>query len=306
MTRLSRREPSLPKNYSLMVAGALEQHPRMAKKGEVVRDTSINASAARAAFGNQQARIDTVPLDQLLPVRVDIQAAAAVAHSVAVRDSAPERRAVFERLATAKLFDLESLDLLAELSLATWHARQQQQLSSGASSGATVPVNVVEEAQALRGRMLSVLEYYFGSHPSVGPKLSVVRAGTGYQDLANDLQVIADLYEEAPLKAVIARDPMHYQAPDPARARELASAIFGALGLEGEGETQRLAQSSQRAWTLLSRAYDKLRAAGRFVFADQEDVEASYPSLVSFVRAPATRRSPSPEPSPAGTTPASP
>jgi hypothetical protein len=261
----------------------------MAKKGEVVRDT-INASAARAAFVKTEARLDAVPLDQLLPVRVDVQAAAALAHSVAVRDSAPERRAVFERLAQAGLFDLAHLDSLAELALATWHARQQQQVSSSVASGSMLPVNIVDEASALRARMLNVLEYYFSAHATIGPKLRLLRAGSGYQDLANDLQLSADMYEEAPIKAVISRDPMHYQAEDPTRARELASTIFNALGLEGEGETQRLAQSSQRAWTLLSRTYDKLRAAGQYIFADQEDVEATYPTLIAFVRAPATRR----------------
>jgi len=272
----------------------------MAKKGEVVRDSSINANAARAAFDKVQSQLEALPLDQLLPVRVDVQAAAAVAHSIAVRDSAPERRAVFERLAEAALFDIQCLDSLAELSLATWHARQQQQISSGVASGAMLPVNVVDEASTLRARMLSVLEYYFGDQPTTGPKLRLLRAGSGYQDLANDLQVSADMYEEEPLKAVISRDPKHYQANDPARARQLASAIFSALGLEGEGETQRLAQSSQRAWTVLSRTYDKLRAAGQYVFAEQEDVEASYPSLIAFVRAPATRHTPGSEPSTEG------
>ena len=143
--------------------------------------------------------------------------------------------------------------------------------------------------------MLRVLEYYFGDHPTIGPKLGVVRAGSGYQDLANDLEVTADMYEDAALKPTISRDPMHYQAEDPARARQLATAIFSALGLGSEGEAQRLAESSQRAWTLLSRAYDKLRLAGQYIFADQEDVEASYPSLISFVRAPSTRRAAGPE-----------
>ena len=265
----------------------------MSKKGEMIRSSAIDASAARAAFDDLQAELDAVSLDQLQPVRVDIQAAAAVAHSIAVRDGAPERRALFERLATSGLFEMQWLDSLAALSLATWHTRQQQKSSSGGAVGGTIPVTLVEEASALRARMLRVLEYYFGDHPSVGPKLDVVRVGSGYQDLAGDLQVIADMYEDAPLHAILSRDPMYYRVEDPARARELASAIFDALGLGSEGQAKRLAESSQRAWTLLSRTYDKVRSAGQYVFADQEDVAATYPSLVSFVRASATRRPPS-------------
>ena len=261
----------------------------MSKQGEVVRGSSIDANAARAAFENLQARLDAVSIEQLQPIRVDIQAAAAVAHSIAVRDGAPARRAAFERLGKVGVFDMEWLDSLAELSLATWHTRQQQQLSSGVAAGATIPVNVVEEASAIRSRMLRVLEYYFGDDPSIGPKLSVVRAGTGYQDLANDLEVTADLYEDTSVQAIITRDPMHYRAEDSARARALSTAIFAALGLGGDGQAKRLAESSQRAWTLLSRTYDKLRLAGQYVFADQEDVAATYPALVAFVRASATR-----------------
>jgi hypothetical protein len=263
----------------------------MAKKGEVVvRGSAIDANSARAAFDNVQARLDAVPLDQLLPIRVNVQAAAAVAHSIALRDGAPERRAVFERLANAGLFDMRWLDSLAELSLATWHARQQQLLCCGVTSGPTIPVHVIDEASGLRSRMLQVLEYYFDDHATIGPKLRVVRAGTGYQDLANDLEVVSDLYEDALLKATIARDPMHYRAEDSVRARKLASAIFDALGLGSDGQAKRLSESSQRAWTLLSRAYEKLRLAGQYIFVEQEDVAVSYPSLVAFVRAPATRR----------------
>jgi hypothetical protein len=269
----------------------------MAKQGEVIRGSSIDASAARAAFDKVRAQLDAVPLDQLLPVRINIQTAAAVVHGVAERDTAPERRARFEQLAAAGVFDLQCLDSLADLSLATWYARQQQQISSGVAAGAMLPVSVVDEASALRARMLKVLEYYFGDEPVTGPKLRELRAGTGYQDLAHDLQLSADMYQEAPVKALISRDPKHYQVNDPARARELASAIFSGLGLglEGEGETQRFAQAGQRGWTLLSRAYDKLRAAGQYIFADQEDVGASYPSLVAIVRGQPTRRVSAPE-----------
>jgi hypothetical protein len=121
--------------------------------------------------------------DQLLPIRIDVQAAAAVAYSIALRDAAPERRAEFEKLSNAALFDVASLDTLKQLALATWHARQQQQLSTGTASGATVPAPVLVEAQDVRGRMLRVLEYYFEAHLLVGPQLSVVRAGGGYQAL---------------------------------------------------------------------------------------------------------------------------
>jgi hypothetical protein len=259
---------------------------------------AVSPSEARTAFDAVRARMDAVAVDDLVPIRVDVQAAAALAHSIAVRDAASDRKAVFDRLAKADLFDMTQLDSLADLSLAAWHARQQQQLASGQASGATIPVKVFEDAQSTRDRMLRVLDYYFADDTTFGPKLGIVHSGSGYQDLANDLEILADLYQDSAVQPLIVRDPMHYRAVDIAHARELASSIFASLGLGKQGDAQRWAEATQKAWSLLSRAYDKVRQAGQYIFAGQEDVEATYPSLVSYVRAPAVRRPAEPEPPP--------
>ena len=79
----------------------------MAKNSELVRGSTIDESAARTAFDNLRAHFDALPLDQLQPIRVDIQTTAAMAHSIAVRDTAAERRAVFEQLGKAGVFDIK-------------------------------------------------------------------------------------------------------------------------------------------------------------------------------------------------------
>jgi hypothetical protein len=58
------------------------------------RQRSAECEASRSA-------IDALPRDQLLPICIDVQAAAAVAYSIALRDAAPERRAEFEKLSNA-------------------------------------------------------------------------------------------------------------------------------------------------------------------------------------------------------------
>jgi hypothetical protein len=267
-------------------------------KSRSVRASSINPNDARVAFERWQAKIEGVPEGELLPIRLDVQAAAAVAHSIAVRDAAPERRQAFERLAKAELFDLSTLDSLPSLALAAWHVRQRQELVSAIDSGAVIAPAVLREAQERRGRMLKVLEYYFDVHPVFGPELAVIRSGAGYQDLANDLEVLADLYANDTVRVLIQRDPIHYDPQDPSRARELALTIFHGLGLVPRGEAAKWAQSTRQAWTLLSNAYDSLKRAGQYLFHDQEDTETTYPSLVSSVRAPATRHAVEPAPPP--------
>ena len=135
----------------------LRREIKMAKgKQTTINPSTVDVSEARSAFEVSRSAIDALPRDQLLAIRIDVQAAAAVAYSIALRDATPERRAEFEKLSNAALFDTASLDTLKQLALATWHARQQQQLSTGTASGATVPAPVLVEAQDVRGRMLRV------------------------------------------------------------------------------------------------------------------------------------------------------
>ncbi len=101
---------------------------------------------------------------------------------------------------------------------------------------------------------------------------------------------------------LISRDPVYYQAGDPQLARGLAQTLFRGIGLTGESEVARLTDLAQRAWTLLSQYYDALSAAGRLVFRKGEDVEVTYPSLVSAVRAPAAKTA-APQPTPAAPSP---
>src|SRR4029077_3365342 len=128
--------------------------------------------------------------DELHPFRVDIQRAAAIAHSVAVRDEKPERHARFERLAIAGFFDIDLLDQLRTRALATWYAHAQQARVAALSADARLAEPVVREATDIRTRMLRVLEHYFGDSAEIGPMLVVIRRGSGYLDLANDLMAL--------------------------------------------------------------------------------------------------------------------
>lgn len=256
------------------------------KEGRV-RASSLSANAAKAAFEAVRPRLEQLTTDELIPIRIDVQAAAAVAHSVGVRDAAPERHQRFEQLARGGNLDLTVIDSLPEVALAAWHARQQQQLQSALASKAAIPAATVVEAQAVRKRMLLVLEYYFQDDAAIAAKLGVIRAGTGHQDLANDLQMLADLYQEPGIADWIVRDVKHFRAEDAAQARTLATTIFNGLGLSPADKA--LDDAAQRAWTLLDRVYERVRRAGQYLFVDDENVDVTYPSLISSVRSPATK-----------------
>lgn len=240
---------------------------------------------AEAAFLALQLEIEAVREPQR--AQVDMQRASAIAHSVVTRDREPERLALFERLAQVELYDLALPERVETLARATWFARQRQLGLLALSSAASLPPDVLRDAQLRRRTMLKVLEHWFDDDPAIASEVAMIREGAGYQDLANDLEALADIYQRPAVRAVIAEDRKHYDKNDVKLARSLAKSIFTGLGLGRESEAQRWASLASRAWTLLLQAYEEHRSAGTFLFDAREDVEETYPSLVS-----AARRSP--------------
>lgn len=249
-----------------------------------------STSEARTAFETCEPQLLALdPLEVEVP-RVNVQRAAAVAHSIAVRDQNPARITAFEQLGSIGLYDRDRPTRIATLSLATWFIRQQQLGHRVLNSNATVPQDVLRAAQLLRRRMLSVLEYWLRDDERLMAEVAAIRAGTGYQDLANDLERLADLHQRPAVIAEIQRDTKYVQPDDVEQARSLARSIFSALGLGSENELQRWTDLCQRAWTLLNREYELHRAAGAFLMRSLEDVDETYPSLVAAARTPRSRR----------------
>ncbi len=220
---------------------------------------------------------------------VDLRVATAIARSVALRDQEPARRASFDRLAKAGLYDTALPARIIHLALATWFNHQRQIGRMALATTASVPPATLRNAQLTRGRMLKVLDHWFDDRPEIVAEVAAIRTSVGYQDLAHDLEALADLYERPKLQAVIQQDAKHYRQDDIDTARSLARAIFDGLGIVRDDDARRWATLCQRTWTLLLADYEDHRAAGVFLFRKLEDVAETYPSLVSTAR-----RSPSP------------
>jgi len=245
---------------------------------------------ASTAFAALESELEQVPASSLAPIRVDPQRVAAIAHSVAARDEQTPRVERFAALSETGMFDLKQLGRLRTIALATWHARQQQLRQAELASSAALPEEVFREAQATRATMLRVLEYHLSDVADVAADLEYIRSGAGYQDLANDLQMLADLYEDPRVLPTIEEDARHYDAGDTTRARDLAAQIFRALGLGAASDSERWAATVKRCLSLLTRTYVDVSRAGHFAFSRDEDVHATYPSLVTSTRSRSRRR----------------
>ncbi len=261
--------------------------PPKKKPARPTRSLDPQPSVAEQAFLVLERELEAFGGNTVERVLIDVQVASAVAHSVALRDQEPERRPLFERLAAADLYTMALPERIVQLALATWFARQRQLGRLALTSAASVPAETLRSAQLARRRMLKVLDHWFDDDPEIVAEVAAIRTGAGYQDLANDLEALADMYQRRTIKSVIRKDAKHYHADDVETARSLARAIFDGLGLGRESDAKRWGVLCQRAWTLLLADYEEHRAAGAFLFRKLEDVAVTYPSLFT-----AARRSP--------------
>lgn len=267
---------------------------RRAKGDAAAEDETagMGLGEARLSFQRLRAAIEAVEASGKVTLKVDVRRVAALAHRVGLRDAAPRRRAVFERLAAAGFYTRSTLDELPHVARAAWYARRQLLFSARESSGATVPEETTREAYATRARMQMVLEYWFGDDEAIGARLRLMREGAGRLDLASDLEELGGLYVREDVRRVLEGEKKHYRQTDAADALRLAGALFGGLGVGEETEAERWAGLSQRATTLLMRTYDEHRRCGQFAFARDEDVAATYPSLIGAARGAQAKRAP--------------
>lgn len=250
---------------------------------------------AQRAYTSYRGEFESLAPAELLIVRNDLQKMAVTVRTLVGRDSMPERRAVFERQAAQGNYDLTLFDRLTTLSLAAWYVRRQQQRAIFAASGAAVSKEEVALAYELRGRMMGVLQHWHGDRHDIAVDLAQVREGSGHQDLANDLDTLAELYSREDVRTLIEHDIKHYRASDVDDALRLAAIIAASLGIAEEGEAERLTDLARRAATLLVRGYEEHARCGRFFFGKTEDVAVTYPSIFAAVRS-SPRKRPSDEP----------
>lgn len=250
----------------------------------------IQLGAARSAYDSMRSELEALAASDLIVVRVDLRRAGAIAHSVAVRDLAPERRSDFVKAAETGFYSIKTLDELPRIARGAWYVRRQQLRAIARASGASVSEEDIRLGYETRGRMMRVLDYNLGDRRDIADELAHLREGSGHEDLATDLDTLAELYQRDDLRPLLERDVKHYRPTDVADALRLVNVIFASLGLAEEGELERANALAQRAATLLLRTYNEHRRCGQFVFGNREDVEATYPSLISAARAPRRKR----------------
>lgn len=248
----------------------------------------VSVANARAAYEALKSKLDAIPPAMLIEPRVDSQKAAIHALGLVERDRDAVRAAGFDAIAaisTPRIIMPEPLKRYELACLAAWYARQQQLRFAFRSQGSVSPA-VAEKADGMKRRMLKLLDYYFGEDPVHSVDLAAIRAGHGYVDTANDLQMLADLYEVPEIAAKITRDSENYRETDVLDARMTAGEMLRALGFDASEAAEWTARV-RRAYTHLTDSYAEHCNMGRLLFFRTENVDVTYPtSLISAVRLP--------------------
>lgn len=247
------------------------------------------------AFERVRAELEAVPLEKLVLPTINIQLAAAYVYSVAARDLQDERRVRFEYLAESSLWATEVLTSLPYFAKAAWYCRRHFDEVDALEGYARLPEGVETEARDIRGRMIRVLEYHVGDQSFYRNRIALIRSGSGHQDLANDLQSLAEIYAEPEVQLVVRQDPRWYQESDPDDALRLAGQIFESLGIKRPQVRAQWSQITKAVWVRLSEGYQEHAAAGRFIFRDEENTAETYPNLISTIRSSPKRTQPKEE-----------
>lgn len=259
----------------------------------------FDEASGEAALGRIKPRLDRQGTAPAMPT-FNVRRAASVALGLVRAVDELALRPRLQKLAGLGEFDGTALERLPDLARAGWFLRHQLDRAAALGSGAQLPEALVMAAQEARARMLRVLGFHFEDHEAIGPELVLIRRGTGYQDLADDLVALARLYK-ANHAALRSGTPLHYRHADEAEAARLAAQIVAELGkaLTPAGSRERFALLARVA-TALAEAYEEVAAAGRYLCRKQPEVAMRFPSLHAAARS-RGRRTPDEPPAPAPT-----
>ena len=239
-------------------------------------------ATARPKAWDAKAAIDPGEAARVTQPRGDARMAA----SFVLSDTVPRplKRALLARFAAlpGAEFDHSALDDLRAAVAALWTQAQLAREEAGAS-GARLPVELVADASALRGRMLEVCAYHFRDEAALRAQVEDIRSGQGYLDLVEDLSRLAGLYRAQ--AATLKQDLRFYREGDAKDALDLSGRTTRKLRSQGPQAAREVAWCT---FAVLAALYAEVGRAAHFLL--RKAGQAAFPPLYSVCRAAPKRR----------------
>lgn len=235
-----------------------------------VVNLASDESLVKEAYARVKGDWSALAADQLLQVNLDIQLALQT-----VLGAWPEIKAHREKVAQLREFDLASFDKLEDYALALMYVQSRYAL-------ATKPPDDLAELVAQASRLRDTL--YADAHALVQRsifdprKLSALKGGNGYKNLASDLQALA-----TELEAIfpLIQGKSGTTADELQAATQMATRLTRVVGVREQSPAvmAALVEERLRAFTQMLKVYEDARAAIAFVRRREGDADDIAPNL---------------------------
>lgn len=233
------------------------------------------------ALAALRSRLDALPPEEVSTIRLDVSVAAYAALAVARYVQSPDVRPRFAAL-PKDAFDIAHADELGQTCFAALSSITEAQAEGALDTEAQLPPAIAAEATELEKRMQTVCEYQLSDDPQIAPLLAILRPGTGYRDLLNDLKGYVWIYEKRP--EAVKLDGKNYRPGDLKRANEMIGIIGLAFSDAMSPKAWQAYDTYLRAWTLLERSYEEVRSTGLWLFRKDPSRDIRFPSLYAAAR----------------------
>jgi hypothetical protein len=233
-------------------------------------DQSEDLATAESAYLRHQPRFEALKDSELLPMNVDIVHAASITIGVAPRVMSHR-----DEIAELPRFDVSHVDNLVEYAKATWFAY----ITNAPPPAAPGLKALVNEATALRRRLLLWAEPLVEAGHFQQVAIDKVKEGQGYRDTAADISALAELYLS---HWHVVENKCDLKSDDLSHARHVGQALFEVISRREFQAARWSAEGSarvRRAWTVLDRAYRQCRRAIEYLRFDEGDADKIIPSL---------------------------
>ena len=250
-------------------------------QADTQRDFAYDSDEGAKALGALRPRLDAIPLEEVATIRIDVSVAAYAALGVARFVQSPDVRPRFAEL-PKRAFDMTHADDLGRTCFAALFAITEAQAEGALDTEAKLPPATAAEATELEKRMQTVCEYQLSDDPQIEPLLTLLKPGTGYRDLLNDLKGYVWIYEKRP--DAVKADSKNYRPGDLKRAKEMIGILGLAFSDAMSPKAWQAYDTYSRVWTVLEKSYDEVRSTGLWLFRKDPSRDLRFPSLYAAAR----------------------
>lgn len=231
---------------------------------------------ARAALEALRPTLEALPRERVHAFRARVSRA--VPHALRLARSYRQDRARFVETFKRAVFEPERYDDIELRALALWAAEADLRVLLDAER--KLP-SLIAEATPVRQKLLRAAEYLWGSEPRTAARVAAIRAGSGYADLADDLNNLVALFESE-LAYALANSAV--RKADLAQARRLSVAIARLLDGDdpSDSSVNNRRELRDRAGSYLTEGINEVRRAAAYIFHHTPERLEAYPSLFAY------------------------